>query len=162
MNERPQPQPYDKLYNSNHWNLDELKNLSAPATKLQIAKCLALLLKSFPNVGSANAEVYGGMLVQDVVAANPTIGDIEETCRHIRGTSKFLPTIAEVLEILAIARERRQTITYSIGVTDIRGVWLYQQPRRTKVQHLDCTLIEHQPATPVTPVMVDDPQAIPL
>jgi hypothetical protein len=159
MNERPQP--YDELYNHSRWNLDELKALSLPATKLRIAKCLALLVKSFPNAGSADAEIYGGMLLQDVVAAKPTIGDIEETCRHIRGTSKFLPTIAEVLETLATAKETRQTITFSMGATDVRGNWP-EHTRRTKVQAPDCTLIEHQPTPPVTMTTIDDYLALPL
>jgi hypothetical protein len=161
MNERPQPQPYDELSNHNRWNLDELKALSLPATKLQIAKCLALLVKSFPNAGSADAEVYGGMLLQDVVAAKPTIGDLEEACRHIRRTSRFLPTIAEVLETLATTKETRRTITFSIGATDVRGNWL-EHTRRTKVHGLDCTLIEHRPATPATTVTTDDHLALPL
>jgi len=77
-NDLPLPQPYDELYRASRWNSDELKALATPAPKLQIAHCLALLLKSFPNAGAADAHVYGGMLVQDVAAAQPAIGDIED------------------------------------------------------------------------------------
>jgi hypothetical protein len=147
--ERPLPQPYDQLYSANQWNADELKALATPATKLQIAQCLALLLKSFPNAGAADAEVYGGMLVQDVAAAQPAIGDIQETCRHIRRTSRFLPTIAEVLDTLADAKHQRQTIMNSIWT----GPSLEQQHRR---------YLEHKPTVPQAPILIDDPLAIPL
>ena len=152
------PQPYDDLYRANQWNFDELNALATPATKLQIAQCLALLLKSFPNAGSADAEVYGGMLVQDVVAAQPAVGDIEEACRHIRRTSKFLPTIAEVLETLTHAQQRRQTLAFSIGMPSER-----ETPKRVgKENHPRSRYLEHHQA-PVQPiVIVDDPQAVPL
>jgi hypothetical protein len=156
-NDLPLPQPYDELYRASQWNSDELKALAKPATKLQIAHCLALLLKSFPNAGAADAEVYGGMLVQDVAAAQPAIGDIEETCRHIRRTSRFLPTIAEVLETLADAKERRKSIAFSTGL------FLESNRRRSveSAQHVP-KYLEHHQAVPQPIVLADDPQALPL
>ena len=110
LDERPNPPaPYDRLWQP-RWNLEQLAALARPATKREIAECLALLLKSFPNVGTADAEVYGGNLLQDVADTQPSIGDIDETCRQIRRVSKFLPTIAEILEVLAEAKYQRVLI----------------------------------------------------
>jgi hypothetical protein len=104
------PTPYDRLWDPSRWDTAALDALARRATKREIAERLALLLKSFPNAGAADAEVYGGMLLQDVADTGPTIGDIEEACRQIRGTSKFLPVIAEVLEVLAECKYQRLSI----------------------------------------------------
>jgi hypothetical protein len=88
--------------------LEQLESLAAPATKTEIAKHLALLVKSFPNAGSADCEVYGRMLIEDVAADLPAIGDIEDACRQIRRTCRFLPTIAEVIEAIRVAKSRRR------------------------------------------------------
>jgi hypothetical protein len=87
--------------------LEQLESLAAPATKTEIAQHLALLVKSFPNAGNADGEVYGRMLIEDVATDLPAIGDIEDACRQIRKTSRFLPTIAEVIEAIGKAKSRR-------------------------------------------------------
>ena len=109
--DRPNTSPYDRLWNQ-RWNLEELERLARPATKREIAENLALVLKSFPNAGTADAEVYGGMLLKDVADTRPAIGDIAETCRQIRQTSKFVPVIAQVLEVLAEAKYQRLNIVF--------------------------------------------------
>jgi hypothetical protein len=109
------PQPYDRLWSARHWDVDQLRALATPATELEIAKHLALLLKAYPNAKAADGEVFGAMLIDDVAATRPSIGDIQEACRYLRRTSKFLPTIAEVLEAVATARESRLTLTRSIA-----------------------------------------------
>jgi hypothetical protein len=91
--------------------LEELHNLGKPATKTDIAKHLALLVKSFPNAGSADCTVYGRMLCEDVAADQPSASDIEAACRKIRRTSKFLPTISEVLEAIGEAKSHRRGVT---------------------------------------------------
>jgi hypothetical protein len=81
----------------------QLAKLNEPATKRDIANHLAVLLKSFPNAGKDNAEVFGRMLVEDVAAMLPTIGGLEAACRHLRRTNRFIPVIAEVLTALEAA-----------------------------------------------------------
>jgi hypothetical protein len=65
-----------------------------------IEEQVALLLGSFPNAGPHNPAVYSGMLVEEIVAAEPCAVALEATCREIRRTKNFAPTIAEVLKIL--------------------------------------------------------------
>lgn len=95
--------------------LEELQNLGRPATKTDIAKHLALLVKSFPNAGSADCTVYGRMLCEDVAADKPSVSDIEAACRKIRRTSKFLPTISEVIEAIEKEKSRRLNVTSPIS-----------------------------------------------
>jgi hypothetical protein len=69
--------------------------------KAQISKHVSMLLGSFPNANPSDPEVYTMMLIEEVVAVAPTVVTLEAACRSIRRTSKFLPTISEVLEALA-------------------------------------------------------------
>jgi hypothetical protein len=94
--------------------LRELQNLGRPATKVEIAKDLALLVKSYPNSGTTDGEVYGRMLIEDVAAEQPAIGDLAPACRNIRRTSKFLPSISEVLQAIAGAKNRREDLVYQL------------------------------------------------
>jgi hypothetical protein len=80
--------------------------LMAPATKKDLATHLAVLVKSFPNTGKDNAEIYGRMLLEDVGAQRPTLGALEAACHHLRRTNNFLPVIAEVLAALKDASKQ--------------------------------------------------------
>jgi hypothetical protein len=40
------------------------------------------------------------MLIEEIVAANPSASALEATCRQIRRTLRFAPTIAELLGVL--------------------------------------------------------------
>ncbi|MFY9954798.1 hypothetical protein [Bradyrhizobium sp.] len=69
------------------------------------------MIKSFPNAGKANAEVFGRMLVEDVAATLPTVGALEAACRHLPRTNRFIPVIAEVLAALDVAEAaQRQAV----------------------------------------------------
>jgi hypothetical protein len=71
----------------------------------QIKRCVVsdqvgLLIGSFPNGTPNSPEVYTKFLIEEIVAANPSVIALEATCREIRRTKKFLPAIVEVLDIL--------------------------------------------------------------
>jgi hypothetical protein len=59
---------------------------------------IRMLLASFPNANPGNAEAYLGAMVEEVLAAFPSVPALESACSHIRKTVKFPPTIAEVIE----------------------------------------------------------------
>jgi hypothetical protein len=61
---------------------------------------VGFLIGSFPNAGPHNPEIYVAMLIEEIVAANPSVSALEATCRQIRRTATFVPTLAEVLKIL--------------------------------------------------------------
>jgi hypothetical protein len=85
--------------------------LRKPASKVQIANHLGLLVKSFPNVGKGDIEIYGKILPHDVAAQRPTVGAIEAACRHLRRTARFIPTIAEVISALSDAEGAQRDLT---------------------------------------------------
>lgn len=80
-----------------------------PAAEKEIAAGLALLLKAFPNVGKDDGAAFGRLLLEDVISQKPSVGALEAGCAHVRRTSRFLPSIAEVLEAV-------QTAQNSLGV----------------------------------------------
>jgi hypothetical protein len=88
--------------------LAELQAAARPASDLEIGKHLGVLVKCFPNTGTADRETYGSVLVLDVIAAQPSISDVEAACRMLRQTSNFMPTIAEVLTALHVEKQRRE------------------------------------------------------
>jgi hypothetical protein len=151
LDDRPNPPaPYDRLWQS-RWDIEQLAALERPATKREIAERLALLLKSFPNAGTADAEVYGGCLLQDVADTQPSIGDIEETCRQIRRVSKFLPTISEILEVLAEAKYQRVLVAR------------HAQPTPKSISKTrPAGYLAHNQTLPSTFVGELDPTAVPL
>jgi hypothetical protein len=102
-------------------HLARIKKLSAPASKVQIASHLAVLLKSFPNGGRDSAEVFGRMLCEDVGAQAPTIGGIEGACRQLRRNARFIPTIAKVLTALTeVEEQQRKVINTLAGLPESR------------------------------------------
>jgi hypothetical protein len=66
---------------------------------------LAVLVGSFPNAPKTDLEIFGRALIMEIADTNPSRGSLMRACRRLRRTSKFLPTICEVLETIA-AEER--------------------------------------------------------
>jgi hypothetical protein len=63
-----------------------------------VASHVAMLVGSFPNANPPDPKVYVKMLIDEVaVAQYVTVTTIEAAFRSIRRTSKFLPTVSEVL-----------------------------------------------------------------
>ena len=62
---------------------------------------IGFLVGSFPNAGPHNPKIYVAMLIEEIVAANLSVSALEATCRQIRRTATFVPTLAEVLKILS-------------------------------------------------------------
>jgi hypothetical protein len=65
-----------------------------------VVEKVSLLVGSFPNAAPHNPEAYTGMMVEEIIAANPTVSALEATCRELRRTKTFPPSIAEMLKEL--------------------------------------------------------------
>jgi hypothetical protein len=78
----------------------ELIRAHAPATMRDLGPELARLVGAFPNAGRNDLAIYATMLAEDVAAARPTRDAVSAACRRLRRSSKFLPTISEILETL--------------------------------------------------------------
>jgi hypothetical protein len=62
---------------------------------------LGQLLGSFPTSNLPNATIFTRLLLEDVAAEEPTYAELSTACRRLRRTMKFMPSIAEVMEVLA-------------------------------------------------------------
>jgi DNA-directed RNA polymerase subunit F len=139
--------------------LDDLRALARPASNQEIAKCLAILVKCYPNTGTADGEVYGRMLIEDVASMQPSVGDIEAACRHLRHTSRFTPAISEVLEAITEAKNHRHEITRKIvDITSSRDkrVREVEEEHQRHREYLEYQQTRYQPG------MESDPTAVPL
>jgi hypothetical protein len=74
--------------------------LRQPATDHELETQLAVLAGSFPTAPKINLEIFGRALIEEIADANPSRGALIRACRQLRRTSKFLPTICEVLEAI--------------------------------------------------------------
>src|SRR5262245_17605786 len=69
-------------------------------SRRMVSEQVGLLIGSFPNSTPHSPEVYTKLLIEEIIAANPQASVLESTCRDLRRTKKFAPTVAEVLEVL--------------------------------------------------------------
>lgn len=139
--------------------LDDLRALARPATKLEIAKQLAILVKCYPNIGTADGgEIYGRLLIEDVAAMQPSAADVEGACRKLRRTSRFCPVIAEVLEAISQAKHHLHDTTNKIA--DITKSRADQVKEVEKEQQRHEEYLDYQRTC--GPPINYDPTALPL
>jgi hypothetical protein len=128
----PTPEPTDRLYRranqlvrsnkpfepaESSAIVAELEALSRPATKVEIAEHLVVMLKGVPK---APAPDYVRILAEDVGASQPSIGTLDLACRNVRRTTTFIPTINQVLKALAAAAKERQFLFSNLGKRNTR------------------------------------------
>ena len=105
----------DDLYQVTKHSRRNLLNVSTHSqiTRRVVSVQVGLLIGSFPNATPNSPEVYTRMLIEEVVAANPSASALEATCRQIRRTMRFAPTIAELLGVL---RQQQETWSEHLGI----------------------------------------------
>jgi hypothetical protein len=86
-----------------------------PASVQEIKRQLQMLIGAFPNTSKQDLSLFGVALLEDVVAATPTIGALTDACRHLRRSCRFVPAICEVLNALD-----EETGRQSAMLTDVR------------------------------------------
>jgi hypothetical protein len=87
-------------------------------TRRVVSEKISLLIGSFPNAGPHNPETYMGMMIEEVIAANPSASALEATCRELRRTKNFAPSIAELLKELRRQAEQWRNVL-GLGEDDI-------------------------------------------
>ena len=60
---------------------------------------------SFPTSKIPEPEIFVRALMDDVMALDPSFVEMESTCRELRKTKKFMPSISEVIEELEKQQE---------------------------------------------------------
>jgi hypothetical protein len=87
----------------------DLHEAGRPATAQEIKRQLQLLIGSFPNSGRNDLAIFGVALLEDVCEEKPGIVALTNGCRLLRRTSKFVPTISEVLTMIEQETQRHET-----------------------------------------------------
>jgi hypothetical protein len=63
----------------------------------EIAMMVAKLVGSFPTSNIPDPKVFVRVLIEDVMACNPSFVVFDSACRKLRAELKFMPSIAEVM-----------------------------------------------------------------
>ena len=71
----------------------------------EVAKMITILMGCFPTSKIPEPEIFVRALMDDVMALDPSFVEMESTCRELRKTNKFMPTISEVIEKLEEQQE---------------------------------------------------------
>ncbi len=66
----------------------------------EVAKMITILMGSFPTSKIPEPEIFVRALMDDVMALDPSFVEMESTCRELRKTKKFMPSVSEVIEEL--------------------------------------------------------------
>jgi hypothetical protein len=61
----------------------------------QVSKMLAIFMGSFPTSNIKQPQIFTMQLLDDVMEREPSYAVLESTCRELRTTLKFMPSIAE-------------------------------------------------------------------
>jgi hypothetical protein len=126
--------------------LDGLNAVARPATELEIANHLTILITCYPNAGVADRSVYSRVLAEDVATMQPSIGVVESSCRNMRRTLKFCPAICEVLDAVKAAIKHHQYVTDHIAgrakaiaqldqKRQLRERRLFERERSKQIEH---------------------------
>ena len=72
----------------------------------ELTAALMRFVGAWPNASHGDLAAYGAQLAQDVLDRRPCRYALDEALRQLRQTSRFLPSIAEVLAVLDAAQAR--------------------------------------------------------
>jgi hypothetical protein len=107
-----------------------LKHARRPATPLEVAKSIGILVACFPGNSS---DVLVPTICSDVLDENPTAFALEEACRTIRKTSKWPRImIAEIIEAIADAEDNLRNI-----LARLNRVTTYLPRIKDHIEYLD-------------------------
>jgi hypothetical protein len=129
----------------------------------EVAKMIAVLMGSFPTSKIPEPTIFVPVLLEDVMALNPDFLEMEATCRALRTSKKFMPSISEVIEELEKQKklwDRRYDVAENLE-------YFYNELRTAiacakQVEAVPAIpVIEHSKVAPVAPVApIDTPAAV--
>ncbi|NUU44553.1 hypothetical protein [Tardiphaga robiniae] len=97
---------------------DRFAVIARPATEVEIGDHLAVMRLNFHNSKAAGA--YASIMVDRAIAKAPSFAAIEWATRDCIDTRKFMPVTAEVLEMIANAQGRLNSIRDVIATLPAR------------------------------------------
>ena len=83
-----------------------------PASMSELQQQVTPFPTAWPNASGADLAGYGAQLAMDVVDRRPSHYALVEGLRHLRQTSRFLPSIAEVMGAIDAVEDRLRTTAY--------------------------------------------------
>ena len=90
---------------------DALREAAEPLPVDEIGAQIGAFVTAWPNASRADLAGFGAQLAEDVIERRPCRYALRSSLRHLRQTSRFLPSIAEVLMALDAAQARvRDTV----------------------------------------------------
>lgn len=92
-----------------------LEAAMAPVPAEEVRDALAAFLLAWPGAAKADLAGYGAQLLSDVLAERPTRYALDTALGNLRRSSRFLPSIAEVLADLQQVQGRLRSLAYSIS-----------------------------------------------
>jgi hypothetical protein len=77
-----------------------------------IGTAISMLLAAFPNIGKTELHAFGALLTRFVCNENPPAIVLDAACDHLIRTMRFVPSISEVLDAIALKRRELENILY--------------------------------------------------
>jgi hypothetical protein len=117
---------------------DALPAVIRKATADEIATQLGLLTACFPHQNKDDRQIFARTLCKDVADLKPSVYALQQACRRLRHTSKFLPVIAEVRDALKASMEEEQRLTTHLKTAKLSNMqkkldeWEQDLPRLEK------------------------------
>lgn len=93
---------------------DQVRALGRVATSDEVKRFLQMLVSAWPNASQGDLAGFGLQLRSDVEQQRPSVYALQEAAKRLRRTSKFLPSIAEVLDALDAADKRITAVVTTI------------------------------------------------
>lgn len=78
--------------------VETVRKALAISSERNIKRHVGMLIGSFPNANATNPETYAAALIYDLIDCRIPDAVLIQTCQQIRRSSRFLPTISEVLK----------------------------------------------------------------
>ena len=94
-----------------------LRDATEPASDEDISAELLRFVGAWPNASHGDLASYGAQLAQDVIDRQPCRYALGTALRHLRQTSRFLPSIAEVLGEIDRAQSRIRNTVWHVEHT---------------------------------------------
>jgi hypothetical protein len=76
---------------------DEWRDEEWRVQRSAVSKMLAFLVGSFPTSNLPDARVFTIVMLDDVMALEPSFAELECACRKLRQSQKFMPSISEIV-----------------------------------------------------------------
>lgn len=94
---------------------DHLRDAMEQIPRDELKRAVASLLSSWPNAAHGDLAGFGAQAMQDVIERRPCRRAVVDGFRRLRHTSRFLPSIAEILAAVDGAQGKLRTTSVLIS-----------------------------------------------